>query len=416
VTGQTNPPGIGQAADAGTAPATESLPSAATRATDGDVALWSAVSEQAQEWASIPLVQRFASQLPRNADRLNQGVPALLQEWAAMGAGTWVHGRPLLLAPYVPLFDGMPGRGAADVPEREMAAFFEAASRVYAAHRGTVAWLRSRLPGYPQLPAPQLAPGTPWTTREYTWRMVWLRAELGAQLQFASQPSSAVAEALGIGPKVAATLETMARAVGSALEQHPVLLRLAEASAVLGPVDHAALRAARRDLRGSLTEGQVDAHEPRAALPRAQFRENITQARIARLDGPARVFAEAFASADDLIARAGSDIFGQLALFGRPRLASFTGSVALHAAQADEATSRAWPPVTITGDLQVSDRDDFPNAGILLRVEGGLIEDVLQVVSMTFSMANASEEPRFGVTAEILPGASVAWAGTPYGS
>ena len=56
------------------------------------------------------------------------------------------------------------------------------ANRIEAAHRMTLAWLRSRLAGYPILRAPQLAPGTPLTTFEMTIHYTWTKEELSGGL------------------------------------------------------------------------------------------------------------------------------------------------------------------------------------------------------------------------------------------
>jgi hypothetical protein len=65
------------------------------------------------------------------------------------------------------------------------------AGRVEVAHRESIAWIRSRLPRYPGLLAPQLARDSPLTTPEFTWRLAWSRADLSSGLQFQAIPGRA---------------------------------------------------------------------------------------------------------------------------------------------------------------------------------------------------------------------------------
>lgn len=145
-----------------------------------DAAVWQAVTQQAAVWAALPAVQEFARQLPRNAPTRSSGVPGRLQQMQASDAD--IAGTPMRLTRTVHLFEQVP---YLDAPYDKDAwrAWLQSAARIEAAHRTTIAWLRSRMPGYPQLPAPQLAPGTALTTTEYTFRLAWQPGERAAGLQ-----------------------------------------------------------------------------------------------------------------------------------------------------------------------------------------------------------------------------------------
>jgi hypothetical protein len=63
----------------------------ALRDVSADAMLWAAVAQQAQAWSHVPLVQRFARELPRNSAGPRSGLPRLLEEVSAMGGGTWIE-------------------------------------------------------------------------------------------------------------------------------------------------------------------------------------------------------------------------------------------------------------------------------------------------------------------------------------
>lgn len=299
-----------------------------TPAPGGEAALWEAVAEHASAWADLPVVRRFAAQLPRNASQRSRGLPGLLQHVTASGG--MVASRPLRLGTNVPQMLSVVDGGVPPVRPAVLNQWLEDATRVEAVHRVTVAWLRSRLRGYPQLPAPQLAPGTPLTTDEFTYRLPWTREELAAGFQFQNPPSEPL-EALGATEQHAARAGEAARRLGLALAGTAHWQRLRAADAALSPGDRTELAAARKAVADASKPAVVDAHEPDLAVPRDAYRQQVVADAIGALTGPAREYADAFDAADRLVELAGSDVFGQLAVYGAVVLADVT-ELAAHGA------------------------------------------------------------------------------------
>lgn len=286
---------------------------------DGEATLWEAVAEHAATWADFPLVRRFAAELPRNASQRSHGLSGELQHVAASG-GT-VSSRPLRLGTNVPqILSIIPGGGPPPAPSPVLEQWLKDAVRVELVHRMTVAWLRSRLPRYPQLPAPQLAPGTPLTTQEFTYRLPWNRADLAAGLQFQNPPSEPL-RTLGATDVHAARAVKGAQRVALALADMEQWHRLREADAALSPTDRAELVAARRAIANASKPEAVDAHEPHRALPRDAYRGRVVADVVGGLTGAAREYADAFDAADQFVELSCSDVFGQLAVYGTVPLA-----------------------------------------------------------------------------------------------
>lgn len=283
--------------------------------------LWRAVWRLADAWSETPLVQGFAATLPRNQGLENRGdratgVPALLQH-LDLSAGMMM--KPLMFGSRVPVLLDQPliSQGSPVVDRDEVAAWLAMASRIEAAHRMTLAWLRSRLAGYPILRAPQLAPGTPLTTFEMTIHYIWAKEEFSEGLNQMPAPPG-VTDLLGVAPDTSSELDEAARDLVTTLEGSPAWIRFHNALEALDDDGKLALRAARRELTERLSEEAVDVHEDRLALPRAEYRSHTTAQTIASLSGSAREYADAFNEVHNLLTLVACDIFGELALFGEP--------------------------------------------------------------------------------------------------
>lgn len=360
------------------------------------VALWKAIHEQARAWSGVPICATVAGQLPRNRVPGRAGLPGYLQELQAGGAT--LGSRPLQAGHLLPWWmQGMPTAISGGV-EAELATWLPQLQRVEEAHRLTVAWLRSRMPGYPVMPAPQLAPGTPWTTDEYSWQLGWAREERGRGLQFRPAPEG-VAERLGAPAAMSGPLADTARAVADALGATEEWARLAGARLDLTSDVKAALSQARGSIRERLSVESVDAHEPRLAIRRAQYRESVVSEEIERLDGAAREYADAFGSAERLIELAASDVFGQLLMYGAPQT--------VHAARVEfDGGTSSEPWVSFSAPELIGG-----TTGALLWVDDPLIADVVRVEGLNFSLDVTAKE-LVRCTAVILSETGQAWGGS----
>lgn len=285
--------------------------------------LWRAVWNLAELWSRTPLVKGFADTLPRNQRLENRGdqaigMHALLQHLEA-GAGMMMMMQPLMLGSRVPVLLDQPmiHSGAPVVDQGEIAEWLTMASQIEAAHRMTLAWLRSRLAGYPLLRAPQLAPGTPLTTFEMTTEYIWTKEELAGGLHLTAAPPGH-ADLLGASANAAKELDEAARYLVRSLEGAPAWIRFHDSLTRLDEVGKAALRDARRDLTKRLAAESIDDYEKDLAWPRAEYRSYTVAEVVGSLTGSAREYADAFTDVHELLTLVACDVFGELALFGEP--------------------------------------------------------------------------------------------------
>lgn len=362
-----------------------------TPAPGGEAALWEAVAEHASAWADLPVVRRFAAQLPRNASQRSRGLPGLLQHVTASGG--MVASRPLRLGTNVPQMLSVVDGGAPSVRPAVLNQWLEDATRVEGVHRVTVAWLRSRLPGYPQLPAPQLAKGTPLTTDEFTYRLTWTREELAAGFQFQNPPSEPLAT-LGATEQHAARVDDAARRLALALAGTAQCQRLRAADAALSPGDRAELAAARKAVTDASKPAVVDAHEPDLAVPRDAYRQQVVADAVGALTGPAREYADAFDAADRLIELACSDVFGQLAVYGTVAVNGVT----------DLAAHGAGP-----GTVAFTVEDTIHLAtGTVAWLDDPLFPDAVHLTGLSYSFDQALGM-RVRATGRALVGTATVW-------
>ncbi|AZM89951.1 MULTISPECIES: hypothetical protein [Streptomyces] len=357
--------------------------------------IWRAVARQAEVWAGIAVVQELAAPLPRNASGTSAGVRGRLQRMQAGGMN--IGGQPLRAGSSVRYALALPFPGGEeDCPEGAWVAWVRAADRVEAAHRQTIAWLRSRLPGYPMIPAPQISADTALATTEFTYRLGWHPQERAAGFRFRSCPPTA-ASVLGADPQQEHALAETARQLAAALLASPEWSRLACAREALDGEARAALGASRTRLRRRLSPEAIDACEPGLALKRDQYRCVVLAEELETLSGPAREYADAFDGADLLVETAASDVFGQLALYG-----AVTRLAGIRDVDLDPGQSRS---VHFSVDDEI-----WLVPGQLVRLDDGLITEVVRLtgVSMSFTAADGA---RLRLTGEVLPGSDEARIG-----
>jgi hypothetical protein len=357
------------------------------------VPLWEAIREQASAWAATPALVRFAAQLPRNAPQRQSGLPGLLQQ---VEAGVHcVSSWPLRLGSSIVGMAGWVQGLDPDSLGRAWTSWLDDARRVDSAHRDTVAWLRSRMPGYPSLPAPQLAPGTPLTTVEFTPRLTWIPGERERGLQFHSVPPPRAAVAMQATEEQRRRLDETARALAVALENCKEWARLAAATEALDRGARSSLQNARTRLHQRLAAEAVDAHEPRLAMPRAMYRQTVLSEEINALTGPAREYADAFDAADQLVETIASDVFGQLATYGEPT--TFGRPRDLDIQPGDQRvvsftyTDAAWPEL-----------------GMIAWVDDPLIPDAVLITRGDVNSDAATGEA-LRLVGSVLAGTAAAW-------
>ena len=368
------------------------------RATDqAYVPLWRAVNDLALIWKQLLVVRRFAAVLPRNAHQRTSGIPGRLQEMQAGGGN--ISEFPLRLTRTVQLMSRMPTPFAEAAPTRqEWNTWLGAAGRVESAHRMTVAWLRSRMPGYPNLPAPQLAPGAPLTAEESDYELVWTRGERAQGLQFQNPPPQ-IGHVLEAVPAEQRRLVGGTQSVAAALEQSEEWARLNAATAALTDSARVQLRQARETVAARLSKAEIDAHSQNL-LARFNHRVAVLKEVLSTLSGVAKEYASSFAVANGLINTAASDVFGELTAYGPPQSVSGAQDIDLRPGtlQLVSFTREAMDGTTGFRLLEM---------GQIIWLSDAIVPDAVRLIGTMFSMNLLSATERW--TGVILPGTRNAW-------
>lgn len=318
--------------------------------------VWVATRNLAEQWRQSALIKRFVDQLPRN-NSANEGIPEMLRNIDASTAGS-VSGQPLI-----------PNRWedfARQIPWVALDAtgvgFLAAARPIGFAAELQTAWLRSRLPGYPMIPAPHLAPDTHRTTVEIGMDLAWRREALQGGLQFEPTPRG-IDQLLGIDQR---SYNAVIHEVANALQGTREWMTFATQSTDLTEVSRRELVEARKRLRTLLSQAAVDDYEPERMARRNDYRRHQVAAVINELSDSAREFAAAFERVDELIDWVSLRVLGNLIAYGRPTVLR----------DVDEVECEG-------GILRFHSDDPFPRSS-LVRIDHPLAPDPALVTSMSF--------------------------------
>jgi len=369
------------------------------RATDeAYVPLWRAVNDLALIWRKLPLVRRFAAALPRNAPQRSSGIPGRLQEMQAGGGN--ISEFPLRLTRTVQHMSRMPTPFTQPPPPpQEWHTWLGTASRVETAHRMTVAWLRSRMPGYPNFPAPQLAAGTPLTAEESDYELVWTRAERAQGLQLQNPPPQ-IGHNLETTPADQRRLVDRTQSVALALEQSEEWARLNAATAALTGSARNQLRQARETVAARLSKAEIDAHSQNL-LARFNYRVAVLKEILSTLSGVPEEYTSAFDAANGLVNTAASDVFGELAIYGPP--------VSISEVQDIDLRPGTLQLVGFTRNMMVGTPGfRLLEMGQIIWLDDALVSDAVRLIGATFSMNSLGGTERW--TGVILPGTRRAWS------
>lgn len=363
-------------------------------------ALWKAVWQLADAWSETPVVQEVAATLPRNRPVKDRsvgatGIPALLHH-LEVSVGGLMH--PLMYGSRIPVLLQDPmiaGPGMPHVDESDLTEWLQNASMLENAHRLTLGWLRSSLPRYPILRAPQLAPGTPLTTYEMTTHFIWPKHEFAEGFGRHSTPPH-VPDLLGADAPTRAALEEAARELANQLREAPAWIEFNNTSHALDDETKSELREARRDLTGRLAEERLDEHEQRLALPRSEYRAHTTADVIETLTGTARSHAVAFNNVHMLLTLTACDIFSDLALYGEP------WPIPVLNVEAPE------PGQPIVEFESAGAAGFFLDTGQVLWLGSNAVPDAVRLERKSFKM-DLAQGTRDHFSARVLQGTAEAW-------
>jgi hypothetical protein len=275
-------------------------------------------------------------------------------------------------------------------------AWLDTAAAVEIAHGIMTAWLRSRMPGYPSLPAPQLARGAPLTGREWGQPYPWTRDELRHGLQFQDPPPE-ITRRLQAAPTEERRIIDATRVLGAALHDSAEWQRLGAAGDVLTRSALDELRQAGNTVSERLSNAEVQRHGERAN-ERSDYREAVLEEVLAGLSGNAAEYAQAFGDANHLLETAASNIFGQLAIYGHPTMVAAPQDIDLTPGTHNQLVSFTRP---VTGSVF------HLEPGMLVWLDDEIISDAIQIVRSEVSVNPMGERERY--TGTILSGTGGAW-------
>jgi hypothetical protein len=342
--------------------------------------VWPAVDELAAAWCVSPLVEYFLSEHPANENADSEITEALKNLQAGTGLLTEA---PLVTTMWEPL--------AMQFPLVQMTNSVQNYLRKVAAlgHlvESTVGFVRSRLPLYPKIPAPQMASRGFRRSEEYGKRIAWRSQLLAAGLESYPSPPG-VTQQLQLSSSAA---DDAAQSLLEALRASAEWVNYKNLAESLTEEDRAVLKSSREKINVLLNPRNIDQYEDARMERRHAFRIERVKEVVEEMTGVPREFADAFESIDDLIDRAIVNVHGQLVVYGRPKTLI---------PEQLEMNGR-FVSFNSTGDAVSS-------TGDLIRLEDPLVPDVLVVDGFSFQ-SNQDEGVLLSYTAERLPASTQAF-------
>lgn len=254
--------------------------------------LWAAVELLADAWRDVETVQRYAEVFADPQLQLGRRLMETLSYAKNLEA------QRLLLAPV--LQQALPNEYGRFLQEPGADEFHQRGERIARAYLWTVEWWRSRLPGYPSMPLPQLVRNSPLSADELSLRVPWREDLRRQRLQFSPAPPSVP----GLLGAPAQPLDEAARVVGAAVTRCPQTQELEQAQAALTTDDQAALTTARAEVRAALHPDRLRAEAGNDLDSRVAYRHAVLADTVNRLRGGARRYSDAFHAADRLLEQA----------------------------------------------------------------------------------------------------------------
>lgn len=335
--------------------------------------VWQATVELADVWRGSSLVDAFRKLLPRNNDQPD-GIPEALRNLDA-GARV-VSEEPLLTHKWGVLAQQLP---FVDQSAPALARFLERVATIGGKAECGVAWIRSRIPGYPQIPVPHLAHGTHLTCSEVRPGLGWRREALLAGLQYESAPRDA-----GVFRESFRDYVSAMTGLVKALEATVEWCRYSELLDDLSPEGARSLRDVRRELAPMLEHSAIGEHAQDGMLNRFAYRRDRVSDVVASLPEDARNLSNAFEELDELIELVSLRVLGQLVAYGGPRLL-----------QTVDEVERAGRFVSFQSDHLIS-------TSSLIAIDHPLVPDVAVVTEMGWYFRETGESV-VSCKAKLLP-------------
>lgn len=345
--------------------------------------VWRALDALAEVWKSSAVVQRQRKHVADPFSTTENELSELRTHVVELSNYTLVR-EPLML------FTGL--RTASEQPmASHLSEVFESVAwRSLLADAETIeslfirllTFVRSRLPGYPLLKAPQLARDSWLTTREIGWRVPWLVEH--AQWAMHQQPHASVSRTLEVDPE---THDARVNDLLQALSATSAWTAFASARRALTASDHEELRTAKRQLQFTLR--QIDDHEPHLAMGRLNYRQYHTEAVPEHLSGSARTFANSFMDVEELVNVVMVEVFGQLVMREAPILIG------------------EYTDFSATAEKVEFNLNGYVSTGSIVIAPSSPTKDAVQVQSVSIYVSDGNSGTR--IDGMVLAGTSLAW-------
>jgi hypothetical protein len=359
----------------------------------GNPDLWHSVGVLVDTWRKLSVVRLFNASLPQNARPHANRLTDAVQMGFAAGGGLLAN--PLRIHSLLPMALSLQPEEYLDELRREYPAWWEAARRVELASFEALNWIRSQLPGFPMIPAPQLAANSPLTTHEYTRKEPWPLNLQSLGLGSTDVPSE-VLKTLGTNPEEGEAVLLATRALLHSLQDSPQWRRLADLMTELSGEDIKELMAAKRRIRERLQPDAVDGYEDTRAMLRDTYRIRSTELELSKLPSKPGEFAAAFEEAELLAEDVASVIFGQLVCVG------------IYEVNVEELEVRPGPSGSARFRLS-TDGFRFPQIGDLVWLRDPLLADAVFITSVSFNF-NQLDGELVQVRGSILSGSGAGLA------
>lgn len=334
---------------------------------------WSTAGQLAAQWQESRVVQSFRSEFPQTMPV--QEPVACMKELTLQGH---THSSP------VHAYRAIPHMGTPMNNRVKM--FLAAGTFVDRAVSMLTMWIRSGLPDYPNLHAPQLAAGSYHTMQDSNFDVPWFPEAMTAGLEKDPGPKQANRE-LGIsgyGP---------AQKLAKAMATTDSWRGFVTAAASLTAESRLELADARIRLSHRLDEDRrtgLGYDDPRLILKR---RKALTALVAGELSGPAADYARAFEEVNDDINFVVTHIFSQLLIFGMP--------IQMGATEGLELLPGTAPRVTFQ-------TNEVLHVGRLYWSDDPIVADSVHVDSVSLS-SSAVHGTVCSCSGTILKGSARAW-------
>lgn len=338
--------------------------------------IWTSLESLANKWRKSSVVRNFNAELPSNNPLGSKHLRAVskIQE----------RGNPFDTNP-IQVYKAFPHLGfPLDYATQEFMSNSELIERAVSM---TTCWLRSRLPGYPLFPAPQLARNSYHTAQDNNFHVPWFKECLAAGLQFDNTPRD-VSDNL----RVDADRESVALANALAKTSEWQLFK--EAASSITPDVRRELLDARAKLTQRLRQETQDTLQPEDPRIFVNQRLTATSNLIAELSQPAKYFANAFDRVDQMINLVATDVFTQLLCYGSPSTLSGTSNLEIEPGN----------PPNVTFDLA----GDAAHVCRIYWVDHPIVKDAIRIQSFSVQ-TNLVHGTHLKTSGSILVGSSESW-------